>query len=66
MDMRDEVAWRYQHEDADEEGSYVQGHDNKPVELYRNGTYIVGLGIELDDSREVLQGKKSQADDVAQ
>ena len=65
MNMRDEVTWRYQHEDADEEGGYVKCHDEEPVELHRYRTYVVSLGIELHYSREVLQGKKSQSDDIA-
>ncbi len=46
MDMGNEIAWCYQHEDADKEGGYIQCHDEQPVELHWYRTYIVSLGIQ--------------------
>ena len=66
MDMRNQVAWCYEHEDAYQQRSNVQGYDGKPVEFYRNGTYIIGLRIEFDDACKVLEGKNAEGDDVAQ
>ena len=66
MDMRNQVAWCYEHEDAYQQRSNVQGYDGKPVEFYRNGTYIIGLCIEFDDACKVLEGKNAEGDDVAQ
>ena len=64
--MRNQVAWCYEHEDAYKQRSNVQGYDGKPVEFYRNGTYIIGLCIEFDDACKVLEGKNAEGDDVAQ
>ena len=47
MDMRDEGAWGYEHEHADEQGGYIQRHDEEPVELYGHRTYVVSLRIEF-------------------
>ena len=66
MDMRNQVAWSYEHEDAYQQRGYVQGYDSKPVEFYRNGTYIIGLRIEFDDACKVLESKDAEGDDVAQ
>ncbi len=67
MNMRDEVTWRYQHEDAHEEGGQVKCQLMKS-QLNSTGTVLnaVSLGIELHYSREMLQGEKSQSDDIAQ
>ena len=54
--MRNQVAWSYEHEDAYQQRGNVQGDDSKPVKLYRNGTYIIGLCIEFDDACKVLEG----------
>ena len=65
MNMRYEVAWCYEHKDADEQRGDVQCHDEKPVELYWHGTHIVSLCIQLHDARVSLQGENAQSDEVA-
>ena len=63
--MRNQVAWSYEHEDAYQQRGNVQGDDSKPVELYRNSTYIIGLCIEFDETCKVLEGKNAEGDEVA-
>ena len=66
--MRNQVAWSYEHEDAYQQRGNVQGYDSKPVEFYRNGTYIIGLRIEFD-AAALAAGRKpcaQAAEHVAQ
>ena len=65
MDARNEITGCYQHEDADEQCAYVEQHDVEHVDLHGSLADIVGLRIEFDDARIVLQQHDAQSQDVA-
>ena len=56
MDMRDEIAWCNKHKNADEERCYVESQDIPSIKLYGYRTDIVGLCIEFDEAKHLLQG----------
>ena len=66
MDMGNQIAWSYQHEDTDQEGSGIECYDEQPVEFHWYRTDIVGLGIQLDESGMFLDGQNRQCYQVSE
>ena len=64
--MGNQIAWGYQHEDTDQEGSDIECYDEQPVDFHWYRTDIVGLGIQLDESGMFLDGQNRQCYQVSE
>ena len=65
MDTGDEEGGDDEGGNADQERGRVEGQDDRPGDLHGDRADIVGLGVEGDEAREVLEGDEAEAYGVA-
>ena len=63
--MRYQEAGGYQYEDGYQERSDVEDDDDGDVEFHGRRVYIVAGGVEVDETRLLLQHHQADAYDVA-
>ena len=65
MDMRNEITGCDEYEDADKEGGDVEQYEQRDIDLHRSLTDIVGLWIELYQTRIFLQEDDAETEQIA-
>ena len=54
MDVRNKIAWCYEHKQGYEHCADVERYDERPVQFYRYYVNVVGLRVEFCKSGELL------------